>query len=106
MGYYQTTMLNTRENQAARPLKSGARRGGGGMDPGICPRWHRGFEAVAFWLLGVAVGGSLCSCQSSAAPGPAISSAQIAAQYRLGPGDRIRLTVFNQTSLSNDYTVD
>jgi len=76
------------------------------MDPAIWARWHRGVEALAIWLLGVAVAVSLCSCQSSAAPGPQISSAELAAQYRLGPGDRIRLTVFNQTSLSNDYTVD
>ena len=35
-----------------------------------------------------------------------ISKDRLISQYRLGPGDQIRLTVFNQTNLSGDFTVD
>lgn len=49
---------------------------------------------------------ALCGCQSPARPGPEISLTDIATNYRLGPGDHIRLTVFNQPSLSSDFTVD
>ena len=47
-----------------------------------------------------------CTSLQSTAPGPEMSAADIAAQYRLGPGDRIRLTVFNQPNLSNEFSVD
>jgi protein involved in polysaccharide export with SLBB domain len=49
---------------------------------------------------------AVCGCQSPAKPGPEMSVNDIAANYRLGPGDHIRLTVFNQPSLSSDFTVD
>jgi polysaccharide biosynthesis/export protein len=56
-------------------------------------------------VLMLIVGLSACATRS-AAPGPEIPAAQIVAQYRLGPGDRIRLTVFNQPNLSNEFSVD
>lgn len=35
-----------------------------------------------------------------------MSPSQVAAQYRLGPGDRVRITVFNQANLTNEYILD
>jgi polysaccharide export outer membrane protein len=35
-----------------------------------------------------------------------MQAADVVSQYRLGPGDRIRLTVFNQPNLSNEFSVD
>lgn len=35
-----------------------------------------------------------------------VSRDKLAAQYRLGPGDQVRVTVFNQLNLSGDFTVD
>ena len=61
---------------------------------------------VGALLLTSALSLALCGCQSPARPGPEISLADIANNYRLGPGDHIRLTVFNQPSLSSDFTVD
>jgi protein involved in polysaccharide export with SLBB domain len=58
-------------------------------------------SVVLVLLLGL----SACAMHS-AAPGPEIPAAQVVAQYRLGPGDRIRLTVFNQPNLSNEFSVD
>lgn len=50
---------------------------------------------------------ALSGCVLHAAdPGPELTAAQISAQYRLGSGDRIRLTVFNQPNLSNEFAVD
>lgn len=50
----------------------------------------------------------LCACASTAPVSPArqISRENIAAQYRLGSGDQVRVTVFNQVNLSGDFTVD
>jgi polysaccharide biosynthesis/export protein len=64
------------------------------------------FGKLAMLLLSLALTLQLCACQSVASPGPEMSAAEIAAKYRLGPGDHIRLTVFNQPSLSTDFTVD
>jgi protein involved in polysaccharide export with SLBB domain len=50
---------------------------------------------------------ALTGCVSNAPdPGPEMSAAQIANHYKLGAGDRVRLTVYNQPNLSNDYAVD
>lgn len=37
---------------------------------------------------------------------PEISVADIALQYKLGAGDQVRVTVFNQANLSGDFAVD
>jgi protein involved in polysaccharide export with SLBB domain len=63
-------------------------------------------RGLAIFLLGLSTSLLLCSCHGAAIPGPEISAAEIAAQYRLGPGDHIRLAVFNQPNLSTDFTVD
>jgi protein involved in polysaccharide export with SLBB domain len=106
IGHQYTIMFNTAQNPATPLREPGTRRGGSAMKPDIWARWHRRLKALAFSLFGIALVVSLCSCRSSAILGPAVSSAEIAAQYRLAPGDKIRLTVFNQPNLSSDYTVD
>ncbi len=52
-----------------------------------------------------ALWGVLSAC-STAPPAPEVSPTDIAAQYRLGAGDQIRVTVFNQANLSGDFAVD
>jgi polysaccharide export outer membrane protein len=47
-----------------------------------------------------------CGTVQSVSRGPQVSTTDLAFQYRLGPGDRIRLTVFNQPNLSNEFAVD
>lgn len=64
-------------------------------------------QAIAKWafftpiLLGIAA----CSAIPSAAP-PAATEAGPAAEYTLGTGDRLRLTVFNEPTLSGEFEVD
>lgn len=64
------------------------------------PRW------AYLVLLPVLLGLSSCGTTRAVGPGPEMSAADIAARYRLGPGDRFRLTVFNQPNISNEYVVD
>jgi protein involved in polysaccharide export with SLBB domain len=48
----------------------------------------------------------LSACHSTVRPGPELAASDITTRYRLGPGDHIKLMVFNQPSLSSDFTVD
>lgn len=49
----------------------------------------------------------LCACAAPAqvAP-PAVTPENMVVQYRLGAGDQVRITVFNQPSLSGEFTLD
>lgn len=61
------------------------------------------------WVLLALIVAALPACSTpppvAAEPAP-ISPTQFVAQYRLGSGDQIRITVFNQTNLSGDFAVD
>lgn len=50
----------------------------------------------------------LCACSGTETlyRAPEVSTTDIAAQYVLGAGDQVRVTVFNQVNLSGDYAVD
>src|SRR4051812_11195441 len=66
--------------------------------------WKRGLGGSTAALLACV---ALMGCISSPPdPGPEMSAGQIANHYKLGAGDRVRLTVYNQPNLSNDYSVD
>lgn len=58
---------------------------------------------LGFFALILAI--SSCSLQP-VTPAPDLSPMDIAAQYRLGAGDQVRITVFNQTNLSGEFTLD
>ncbi|BBE71502.1 polysaccharide biosynthesis/export family protein [Oharaeibacter diazotrophicus] len=58
----------------------------------------------SFLLLMAASG--LTACQSSAARRPKAFADALAGPYRLDSGDRLRITVFEQASLTNTYSVD
>ncbi|MET0660061.1 MAG: polysaccharide biosynthesis/export family protein [Steroidobacteraceae bacterium] len=47
-----------------------------------------------------------CASTTPISPARQISRETIAVQYRLGSADQVRVTVFNQTNLSGDFTVD
>jgi protein involved in polysaccharide export with SLBB domain len=51
-------------------------------------------------------GTSGCNSTKYLSAPPTLSESEIAAQYKLGSGDQVRITVFNQTNLSGDYLVD
>ena len=57
------------------------------------------FAAVAACALG------LVACGPRHLPAPVVGTAYLAS-YRLGPGDRLRVTVFGQPDLTNLYAVD
>lgn len=57
---------------------------------------------MAFTLILVASCGSVVTNASD----PALSPEQAAAQYRLGAGDKLHVTVFGQPDMSGDFTVD
>ena len=57
------------------------------------------FAAVAACAL------ALAACAPRHLPAPRVGAANLAA-YRLGPGDRLRVTVFGQPDLTNLYAVD
>jgi protein involved in polysaccharide export with SLBB domain len=56
-------------------------------------------------VLALAFGVSACSTQPISPPRQT-SPTDIAAQYQLGPGDEVRITVFNQPDLSGEFAVD
>lgn len=60
------------------------------------------FRQVTSWLLVLALGlaANPLPAQQELADGP------ITEKYRLGPGDRIRVNVFNQADLTGEYTLD
>jgi polysaccharide export outer membrane protein len=57
-------------------------------------------------LVGTALQLAACATSQSVSPPPTLSETDIAAQYRLGSGDQVRVTVFSQASLSGEYLVD
>lgn len=59
----------------------------------------------AFTLAAAAFAASLASC-TSYTPAPKAFSASLIEPYRLDSGDRLRITVFDQPSLTNTYSVD
>lgn len=54
----------------------------------------------------LAAAASLAGCASSGRPATEVSQPMLVAPYRLDSGDRLRITVFEQASLTNSYTVD
>ncbi|WP_244631270.1 polysaccharide biosynthesis/export family protein [Aureimonas sp. ME7] len=54
----------------------------------------------------IALAGSMLAGCVSAPPPPPAFHAALNTEYRLDAGDRLRVTVFEQDSLSNTYTVD
>ena len=46
------------------------------------------------------------AAQTPAAPGGEAAATSIDQVYRLGPGDKLRITVFNEPDLSGEYEVD
>ncbi len=63
-------------------------------------KWTRG------GLLAVALTVGLGACQSSAPPMEATAAQVEPGEYRLGPGDRMRIIVFGQEQLTGEFTVD
>lgn len=57
-------------------------------------------------LVGLVLGLSSCAGRQPVGGAAATSPADIAAQYQLGSGDQVRITVFNQPDLSGEFTVD
>lgn len=47
-----------------------------------------------------------CASTTPISPSRQVSAETITSQYRLGAGDQVRVTVFNQLNLSGDFTVD
>lgn len=66
------------------------------------PNWHtrRGF----FRGLALSAAMVLAACAGPARAQPQ-QEAAVAEEYRLGPGDQLRITVFNETDLSGQYQV-
>jgi polysaccharide biosynthesis/export protein len=60
------------------------------------------FRNVVLGLVGLAL---FAGC-SSYRPAPAAFHAALDQPYRLGAGDRVRITVFEQEALTNTYSVD
>ena len=59
-----------------------------------------------FCTLALAVSGTLSGCASAYKPAPPAFHEALQEVYRLDAGDRLRITVFEQTDLTNTYSVD
>ena len=57
-------------------------------------------------LIALATGGALAGCAAPGAYRPELSAATAHDPYTLSAGDRLRVIVFGQDSLSNTYSVD
>lgn len=66
---------------------------------------NHGMKRLIALLSVLAAAQALAAC-SGYRPAPAAFHASIAQPYRLGAGDRIRVTVFEQEGLTNTYSVD
>jgi len=109
--------MRTSRNAADRAPRQGRALGEG-------LRWLRRFALVA--IVGVAVSACSGSSDRAASPGPAgqqaapagsvpgnptkeqaaQAQAQLANSYTLGPGDRVRITVFGHEDMSGEFEVD
>jgi polysaccharide biosynthesis/export protein VpsN len=69
--------------------------------------WHRRWGLVALLIVGL---GLVTACSSTPTPAPAAVPAANAedavAGYKVGAGDRIRVTVFRHEDLSGEFQVD
>lgn len=65
------------------------------------PIWHTRRSLLGFLTLGA--GASLISACSTTASSPVEMT--MPTEYRLGPGDQLRVTVFNETDLTGEYLV-
>lgn len=65
------------------------------------PIWHTRRELLRLLALGAGAG-ALGAC-ATVAPTP--DDVAIETEYRLGPGDQLRVTVFNETDLTGQYVV-
>jgi polysaccharide export outer membrane protein len=63
-------------------------------------------RAMAKHVLGLAVAATALSSCTSYAPAPKGFQEATIQPYRLDSGDRLRISVFEQTALTNTYTVD
>lgn len=67
------------------------------------PNWHTRRGLLRALTLGVAAGAiAACSTPSQAQPA---ANGDPAPEYRLGPGDQLRITVFGETDLTGQYQV-
>lgn len=60
----------------------------------------------AFAITCLALAAAMAAGCSSYRPAPAAFHSTLAQPYRLGAGDKVRVTVFEQDSLTNSYSVD
>src|SRR5438445_9895105 len=74
---------------------------GGESDEGSCPT----MKSTAYLFRAMVALSLLTGC-SSYRPTPAAFHEVLDQPYRLGAGDRIRVTVFEQEGLTNTYSVD
>lgn len=71
------------------------------------PRWLKAFGAKALSILAVALFGlALTMPAAMAQDAEPNNNPQDPASYTLGPGDRIKVTVFGHTDLSGEFEVD
>jgi polysaccharide export outer membrane protein len=68
--------------------------------------WHRQLRLVALLIAGLGLFTACSSAPTSAPVVPASNAADAVAGYKLGPGDRVRLTVFRHTDLSGEFQLD
>lgn len=69
----------------------------------VAARFHRAALSGALALL---TAGLTAGCATSGAPPLGVAEAGMGLQaYRLGAGDRLRVTVYNEPNLSGEYTV-
>ncbi len=64
------------------------------------------FLALIFFLFSLSFIPGALWAQDAAAPSEAAPAVEVDAGYRLGPGDRIHISVFNQEDLSGEYVLD
>src|SRR5262245_18169191 len=66
------------------------------------PFWHNRRTFLRTLALGAGAA-ALTGCASSASPGA--DPSETAADYRLGPADQVRITVFNEPELTGQFVV-
>src|SRR5262249_43764552 len=65
----------------------------------------RAWRNLRIWF-GIAAGAAAIGCQSSARPEGNVSyTPVVGAEYKLGPGDKLLVTVFNEPQLSGEFLV-